>query len=477
MIKIKKFIKLYKNIFKKIFLIIVLCISIILCYFSYKYITKKKIYIGCLYAKTGIIGIDSYNNYLILKDSLNYVCKKKNINLEFIFLYKDLGDNLNNFYNWMEECIKKYNTKYFFGCWRSNERKKIIPLLIKYNVRLFYAIQYEGYECVKQINYFGSTPNQQLIPALKYIFSKFEPYKDIYIIGNKYIYPITTNNIITNFIKNDKLYAKIIKDSYLFEENKYDFKPFIKKILKESKNGAIIINLINGSEINNTFIKTFYYMYYKDHPKLSKKIYYNNKLFLDKINDTNIDLKEFYNQYPIINLSISENSLEKNNLKYMINNYFCTSFTDQILDDPIYQLSQGINSAEKDLIFLKNYKNKNKILIDDALYGTFLSALFFVNTIDKLINNNLDINDTNIYDKYRYFSLDSVGGAHEFESNNNISKNFIILKLNKFNIFNIVYQNYKSINTQSYINVFSNNNKDVFCNWENKDRVLYINSI
>ena len=29
----------------------------------------------------------------------------------------------------------------------------------------------------------------------------------------------------------------------------------LKKILKESKNGAIIINLINGSEINNTFIK------------------------------------------------------------------------------------------------------------------------------------------------------------------------------------------------------------------------------
>ena len=99
---------------------------------------------------------------------MNYSAKNNNLNIEFLFLYKDLSDNLNNFDKWVEECVKKYNTKYFFGCWRSSERKKILNVIEKYNIRLFYPVFYEGFECINNIYYFGATPNQQLIPGLKY---------------------------------------------------------------------------------------------------------------------------------------------------------------------------------------------------------------------------------------------------------------------------------------------------------------------
>ena len=454
--KINKYDKTYI-----LLLIIILCICIILSYFSYKYITKKKIYIGCLYAKTGILGIESYNNYLILKDSLNYACQKFKLNVEFIFLYKDLGDNLNNYYNWMEECIKKYNTKYFFGCWRSSERKFLIPLLLKYNVRLFYAVQYEGYECLSNINYFGGTPNQQLIPGLKYIFSKFDYYKDVYIVGNNLVYPITSTKIITNFIKNDKLYNKKIKDIYLFDEKNYNFIPFIQKILKESNNGAIIINLTKG-DFNDIFFKTFYKLYYEKNPPLDKKYYYDNKLFIKNMKQINESAYErIYNIYPTISFCISEHSYLKDNLKYYLNSYYSVNFTNNILKDPIYQLSSGIKEAEEDLLFLTQYQNKNNKLIDDAQYGTFLSALFFVKTINILINKNLDFYNPNIYDNYRYIELYSAGGIHRFGYNNNISKNFFITELDRNNNFKIVYFNYTEIDPEIFIE--TGNNYDIYC--------------
>ena len=396
-----------------------------------------------------------------MKDSLNYACQKFKLNVEFIFLYKDLGDNLNNYYNWMEECIKKYNTKYFFGCWRSSERKFLIPLLLKYNVRLFYAVQYEGYECLSNINYFGGTPNQQLIPGLKYIFSKFDYYKDVYIVGNNLVYPITSTKIITNFIKNDKLYNKKIKDIYLFDEKNYNFIPFIQKILKESNNGAIIINLTKG-DFNDIFFKTFYKLYYEKNPPLDKKYYYDNKLFIKNMKQINESAYErIYNIYPTISFCISEHSYLKDNLKYYLNSYYSVNFTNNILEDPIYQLSSGIKEAEEDLLFLTQYQNKNNKLIDDAQYGTFLSALFFVKTINILINKNLDFYNPNIYDNYRYIELYSAGGIHRFGYNNNISKNFFITELDRNNNFKIVYFNYTEIDPEIFIE--TGNNYDIYC--------------
>ena len=78
-----------------------------------------------------------------------------------------------------KSCKKKYNIKYFFGCWTSVQRKKVLPLLEKYNVRLFYSVSYEGLECTNNIYHFGALPNQSLRPCTLYIFSKYD-YKDIY---------------------------------------------------------------------------------------------------------------------------------------------------------------------------------------------------------------------------------------------------------------------------------------------------------
>lgn len=36
--------------------------------------------------------------------------------------------------------------KALFGCWTSSSRKAVLPVLEKYNIPLFYPVQYEGCE-------------------------------------------------------------------------------------------------------------------------------------------------------------------------------------------------------------------------------------------------------------------------------------------------------------------------------------------
>tara|TARA_B110000037_G_C17091560_1_gene494213 strand:+ start:217 stop:1626 length:1410 start_codon:yes stop_codon:yes gene_type:complete len=461
---------------KNILLIIILFLFIISYYFIYKKINKKIIYIGCLYSKTGIIGKDSYNNYICLKESLNYAIKKYNINIEFIFLYKDLSDNINNYYNWVEECIKKYNVKYFFGCWRSSERMKIIPLLNKYNARLFYPLQYEGFECVKNINYFGTTPNQQLIPGLKYMFSKFSNYKNIYVIGNNYIYPLRSNNIIKKFIKNNPIYQKKYAGSCFFNDNNKNilFKKFIKKIFDESPNGAIILNLINGYNINLEFKKELYIAYYKKFKIIPIKYYYETDKLLKYINDNFKDKNkneiEIYQKYPLISFSISENSYDIKDQKYNFNNYYVNNFCNQILENNIYQIYNGLRSVDKDTNFLQSYSSQYNIKVGAEQYSTFLSSLFFCKTISLLLKKNLDIYNPIIYDKYKYISIISINGEHILNNNNNITNNFIVSKIGYNNIFNIVYQSYKTIVPKLYIET----DKNIQCNFLNNKQAITI---
>jgi len=58
-----------------------------------------------------------------------------------------------------------------FGCWTSSSRKAVIPVLEEFGRLLYYPVQYEGNESSPQVIYGGSIPNQQILPAVDWLFS------------------------------------------------------------------------------------------------------------------------------------------------------------------------------------------------------------------------------------------------------------------------------------------------------------------
>ena len=437
--------KLFSYTLYGLIFILILIVVIYNIYNIYRKIKQKKIYVGCLYSETGVIGEASYDNYKIILNSFKYLTETRDCPINIIPIYKDLGDDLDNITKWVEECVKKYNIKYFFGCWRSNERRHILPLLQKYNLRLFYPVQYEGAEVSKNIYYFGACPNQQIIPGLKYIFDYYYYYKDVYIVADFSSYSKILVPQIKKFIEiHETTYHKKVVDSAYFALTETDFSSFIKKIFNKSPNGAVIVNLINGQAYYN-FSKQFYNMYNEHFPVNNNIISGDQESLINFFSDKKIkNLLKCADRYPSISTSLAENNIKKEYEQYVQGNLYVWNFSNHILSDQTYYITAGDSGADSDFKFLTSFYKKQNKPLGDTQYCSFLSALFFINTIKRIIEDGGDIYDPEVYDKFKIATITSVSGEHVMFDNNHITKIFYILKFIDREMF-IQYQGFKSI--------------------------------
>jgi urea transport system substrate-binding protein len=84
-----------------------------------------------------------------------------------------------------------------FGCWTSSSRKAVIPVLEEFGRLLYYPVQYEGNESSPQVIYGGSIPNQQILPAVDWLFSPAGGgRRRLFLLGSDYVFPRTANFIV-----------------------------------------------------------------------------------------------------------------------------------------------------------------------------------------------------------------------------------------------------------------------------------------
>ena len=85
-----------------------------------------------------------------------------------------IGDGMSDsatFVREAERLITKEGVVTIFGCWTSAHRKAVRPMVEKHDHLLIYPVQYEGLEQSPNIVYTGATPNQQILPAIKWSYT------------------------------------------------------------------------------------------------------------------------------------------------------------------------------------------------------------------------------------------------------------------------------------------------------------------
>jgi urea transport system substrate-binding protein len=115
------------------------------------------------------------------------------------------------------------------------------------NSLLFYPVQYEGEESSYNVFYTGAAPNQQAIPAVKYLMSdEGGGAKRFVLLGTDYVYPRTTNKILRHFLKKQGIRSKDIMETYTpFGHS--DYQTIVAKIKKFSAGKqTAVISTING---------------------------------------------------------------------------------------------------------------------------------------------------------------------------------------------------------------------------------------
>jgi urea transport system substrate-binding protein len=134
-----------------------------------------------------------------------------------------------------------------FGCWTSGSRKTVRPVFEKHGHLLFYPVQYEGLETSPNIVYLGATPNQQIIPAVRWLVRTTG--RRFFLVGSDYVFPRAANVIIRDAVK--AWHGTIAGEEYLRLGSR-DVEPIVRAIVAAKPDA--ILNTLNG-DTNIAFFK------------------------------------------------------------------------------------------------------------------------------------------------------------------------------------------------------------------------------
>jgi len=153
------------------------------------------------------------------------------------------------------ELINTDHVAVTFGCWTSVSRKSVLPVYEEYDQLLFYPVQYEGEEQSKNVFYTGAAPNQQLIPAAKYMMENMGVTK-FYLLGTDYVFPRTANKVLKAYLLAQHVPEDAIAEEYTPFHHQ-DYQTIVGKVKAFAQGGhACVLSTINGDS-NVPFYKEF----------------------------------------------------------------------------------------------------------------------------------------------------------------------------------------------------------------------------
>jgi urea transport system substrate-binding protein len=218
---------------------------------------EDAIKIGILHSLSGTMAISES----VLKDTVLMLIEDQNkkgglLGRKLEPIIVDPASDWDLFAEKARELLTKEKVAVVFGCWTSASRKSVLPIFEQLNGLLFYPVQYEGEESSRNIFYTGAAPNQQAIPAVRYLMSKEggEVLRWV-LLGTDYVYPRTTNRILSAYLSAEGVSSEDIMTIYT-PFGYSDWREVIKWIKSFGSEGkkTAVISTVNG-DANTYFYK------------------------------------------------------------------------------------------------------------------------------------------------------------------------------------------------------------------------------
>jgi len=217
----------------------------------------ETIKIGILHSLSGTMAISE----AVLKDTVLMLIADQNkkgglLGRKLEPVVVDPASNWDVFAERARELLSTKKVAVVFGCWTSGSRKSVLPIFEELNGLLFYSVQYEGEESSRNVFYTGAAPNQQAIPAVRYLMSKEGgEVRRWVLLGTDYVYPRTTNRILSAYLSAQGVSPDDIMTIYTpFGYSEWG--PIVGKIKDFGSDGkkTAVVSTING-DANTYFYK------------------------------------------------------------------------------------------------------------------------------------------------------------------------------------------------------------------------------
>lgn len=157
--------------------------------------TKQELKVGILFSLTGTTSISERGQYQASLLAIRHINESGGINgKHLVAVVEDAASDPDVAYQKAKKMIISDQVTAIIGCYTAACRKKLIPILERHNILLFYPTINEGGEQHPNIFYSNSSPNQQLLDFIPWLIQNVG--KSFYLLGSDYIYPREINRYI-----------------------------------------------------------------------------------------------------------------------------------------------------------------------------------------------------------------------------------------------------------------------------------------
>lgn len=136
--------------------------------------------------------------------------------------------------------LEEARVEVLFGGYTSAARKRVAEVCARHDRLLFYPAGYEGLENLPHVVYLGGTPNQTLVPLIRWAYADAGK-RRFFLVGSEAVYPYAVAEILRHEIT--RLGGALIGERFvpLGETN---FTAIVREI--QTSNADIVINMIDG---------------------------------------------------------------------------------------------------------------------------------------------------------------------------------------------------------------------------------------
>lgn len=372
---------------------------------SVKTAGKKPIYVGVLHSLTGTMAMSEIpvkDATLLAIDQIN--AKGGLLGRKIVPVIEDGASDPSTFAQKAKDLILQHHVSAIFGCWTSASRKAVLPVVQEYDNLLFYPVQYEGLEDSRNIIYLGSTPNQQIMPAVSWLLKK--GYKKFYLIGSNYVFPRVANMIIKEQLKAEG--GTVVGEQYT-PLGSTDFSTIITKI--KAAKPDVIFNTLNGS---------------------------SNVAFFKQLMSAGITPKDI----PVMSVSIAEVEVKGIGPKYLVGDYAAWN----------YFMSM---KSKRNAAFIKDYQAKfgKNAVVDNPMEAGYFGVYLWAAAVKKAGSTNIN----KVRHAIRGISFKSPQGLVKVDPiNNQTWQKVLIGQVEPNGQFKIVWKSAKSVRPKPFPSLISN---------------------
>jgi urea transport system substrate-binding protein len=202
-----------------------------------------------------------------------------------------------------ERLIRQEKVSTLVGCWTSEDRQSVLPVLEKNRHLLLYPAQSEGLEQSSYVVYTGPAPNQQILPAVTWSFTHLGP--RFFLLGSNSIFSRTAQAIMRDQAR--ELGAQVVGEGLWTEGNPNESE--LVKAIRDSQPDLILCSLP------------------PQETRACLKAFSAAGIGSDKI--------------PTMSLSITEQDLVGQGAQDLVGNYACWSYFQSIDEFPNKRFVQG----------------------------------------------------------------------------------------------------------------------------------------